>query len=118
MAKKITCYNCNGLGEKTRQRGNHPIIHRTTKCYTCNGEGELEISDKNLKEAIIFSLKKKKITTSKNRAIILWNETKTWCEENGYIMGGSYANRQDFINVTINTHNQTFRFKISFEDLI
>lgn len=117
MAKKIPCYNCNGLGEKTRERGNHPIIHRTTQCYTCMGEGDLKITTENVKEAIIYYLKKKNIITSRNKIVVLWNETKTWCEENGYTMGGSYANWQDYIDTTINTHNQLIKIRINLADL-
>lgn len=114
---KITCYNCNGLGEKTRNRGNHPSVYRVTQCNTCRGDGTLILDATNLKETIIHNLKNQKKPRITESAIILWNEVKTWCESHGYTMGGSYANWQDYINVSINVNHKTIKFKISFADL-
>ena len=114
---KIICYNCNGLGEKTRSRGNHSSIHRTTKCYTCKGDGELKISKDSLKETIIHYLKGLKNNNITKDVDVLWNETKAWCNQNGYTTGVLTEMRKNSINVSIKFNNEILRFTISFVNL-
>lgn len=114
---KIICYNCNGLGEKTRSRGPHPSIYRTTKCYTCAGSGELNISTESLKDSIVYYLNKLNRKSIKTDISALWSEVKSWCKNKCYEMGGSYASWQTEISVVIVIDSQKFRFTIAFSEL-
>lgn len=114
---KIICYNCNGLGEKTRSRGNHSSIFKVTKCYTCNGTGELETSEESLKDSIIYHLKKLDEPEIKTNITLLWNQIKTWCKDRNYIMGGSYVSNGNKVNAKILIKPKIFKFSISFTNL-
>lgn len=114
---KLICYNCNGLGEKTRSRGPHSSIHRTTKCYTCMGSGELELTIESFKNSIIHHLDNLNRPSIKTDIHALWGEVKSWCENKHHVMGGSYASYGKEISVIIKIDPRQFRFPVAFSEL-